>query len=260
MINQLRAQLYMVRHGLTVPLCLLACAVAAAFYMVLQHQLATGSLGPAEANGVAGLSDVMFVSLLGSLIYGAVVSLPFETRSVHNALLAADRATVVTATTVIAALAVTALSLPYGLAALLARATGEDFTPAVPTPFSALAAQTGELTGSEVGAIITVTLTSAVLTAAKLSVCLPLAFWLKRPLVVMAAGFAWGFVADLLGGAAADVAGLDVLVRLTPFSSEHTPAPGSTGGEMLAAVAVSLVFLALMGLASWLVLRRADIK
>lgn len=260
MINQLRAELYMLRHGLTVPLCLLACTIAAALYMVLQHQLATGSLGPAEANGVAGLSDVMLVSLLGSLIYGAVVALPFETKSVHNALLATNRAAFVAATTTISALAVTALSLPYGLAALAARMTGEAFAPAVPTAFSLLAAQTGDLTGSEAGTIIAVTLTSAVMSAAKLSVCLPLAFWLKRPLVVMAAGFAWSFVADLLGSAAAGVPGLSAVVELTPFSAEHAPGPGSTGGEMLGAVIVSVVFLALMGLASWLVLRRADIK
>ena len=100
----------------------------------------------------------------------------------------------------------------------------------------------------------------AVLTTAKLSVCLPLAFVLRRPLVVMAIGFVWGFLADLIGSTAADVEGLAALVRLTPFASDHVPGLDSTGGDLVGTLAVSLVFIALMGLVSWLLFRRADVK
>src|SRR5699024_1973156 len=117
-----------------------------------------------------------------------------------------------------------------------------------------------ELTGSEVRSVLAVTVTAAVLLTAKLAVCLPLAFRLRRPLVVMAIGFVWGFLADLIGTTAADVDGLAPLVRLTPFSSEHLPSLESTGGELLGTVAVSLVFIALMGLLAWLLFRRADVK
>ena len=96
--------------------------------------------------------------------------------------------------------------------------------------------------------------------AAKLAVCLPLAIWLKRPLVVMAVGFMWSFLADLLASQVADVPGLGAVVELTPFALEHVPGPGSSDGDLLGALAVSAVFIAVMGLVSWLIFRRADVK
>ena len=260
MINQLRTDLYVLRHSGTAALCLLACVVAAVLYTWLQHSLAQGSLGPEAASGVQGLSDILLISLLGPLLYGVVISQPFETKSVHNALLASGRGAFVASKTVTAAALVTALSLPYGLAVLVGRATGAEFAPAIPTAFSLLLAEGGELTAGEVGSILAITVTSGLLMAAKLAVCLPLAIWLKRPLVVMAVGFVWSFLADLLASQVADVPGLGAVVELTPFALEHVPGPGSSGGDLLGALAVSAVFIAVMGLVSWLIFRRADVK
>ena len=260
MINQLRGDLYAIRHSGPVLICLAASLVAAALYTVLQHSLAAGDLGPEAASGVQVLSDALMVSLMGPLLFGALVAQPFESKSVHDSLLASGRGAFVGAKTVLTAAAVTALSLPYGIAVLIGLATEQEFAPAIPTAFSQLLAAGGGLDGGRVGEILAITAAMAVLTTAKLSVCLPLAFVLRRPLVVMAIGFVWGFLADLIGTTAADVDGLAPLVRLTPFSSEHLPSLESTGGELLGTVAVSLVFIALMGLLAWLLFRRADVK
>src|SRR5690606_11080733 len=107
---------------------------------------------------------------------------------------------------------------------------------------------------------LAITAAMAVLTTAKLSECLPLAFVLRRPLVVMAIGFVWGFLADLIGSTAADVESLDALAHLTPFARDHVPGLDSTGGDLVGTLAVSLVFIALMGLVSWLIFRRADVQ
>lgn len=260
MINQLRADLFVLRHSALAGLCLLVCGLAAALYTWLQHSLAAGDLTANAASGVQGLSDIVLVSLLGPLLYGVLVSQPFDTKSVHNALLGSGRGAFVAAKTVVGALLVSALSLPYGIGVMVGRATQVEFAPAIPTAFSQLLAESGELTGSEFGSILAISLTSAILMAAKLAVCLPLAVWLQRPLVVMAIGFVWSFVVDLLAGTAADIEGVDALVRLTPFSADHTPGPDATSGDLLAALAVSVVFIAVMGVVSWAVLRRSDIK
>src|SRR5699024_5715547 len=220
MINQLRGDLYAIPRTGPVLLCLAVSVIAAALYTWLQHSLAAGSLVPAAASGVQVLSDALMVSLMGPLLFGALVAQPFETKSVHNSLLASGRGAFVGAKTLLTALAVTALSLPYGIAALIGLATGEEFAPAIPTAFSLLLAEGGGVDTARVGEVLALTVTMAVLTTAKLSVCLPLAFQLRRPLVVMAVGFVWGFLADLIGTTAADVDGFDALVRLTPFARE----------------------------------------
>ncbi|HLS24507.1 MAG TPA: hypothetical protein VK063_01380 [Beutenbergiaceae bacterium] len=260
MINQLRADLFVLGRSTTAGLCLLAVTLTAGLYTWLQHSLAVGALSANSASGVQGLSDVLLISLLGPLLYGVIVSQPFDTKSVHNALLGSGRGAFVGAKTVVASLLVATLSLPYGIGVLVGRATEAEFAPAIPTAFSLLLAEGRGLTAAEAGTVVAVTLTSAILTAAKLSVCLPLAIWLKRPLVVMAIGFVWSFVADLLAARLSDVDALQALVRLTPLAAEHLPVPGSTGADMLTAVAVSVVFIALMGLASWLIFRRSDVS
>lgn len=256
MINQLRAELFSLRHGALLPMSLLAAAAAAALYTGLQHLLAAGSLDASAVNGVQGLSDVLLLSLLGPLVYGVISSRPFETRTVHAALLASGRGAVVTALTVVSALLATALSLPYAAAVLIGRATGADFSAALPVGSAALLGHEGELSA---GLVVGATLTDGLLTAATMAVCLPLAIRLRRPLVVMAIGFVWGFLADLLAAQAAEVERLGDLLGLTPFSPEHHPGPASTGGELLASCAVSVVFVAAMGLLSWLLLRRSDV-
>lgn len=260
MINQLRADLYSVPRTATPLLCLLAVVLTAAAYTWLQHSLAVGDLGPAEANGVQGLSDVLLLSLLGPVLYGVIVSQPFATKAVHNALLGNGRGAFVASTTVITAGLLSLLSLPYGVAALVGRATGAEFAPALPTSFSLALAETGALTGEEIGSLALLTAASAVLTAAKLAVCLPLAFWLRRPLVVMALGFVWSFIADLLAAEVSDLDGMEALMRLTPYSAERLPTPETSGGDMLVTIVVSVVFIALMGAVSYLILRRADVK
>ena len=260
MINQLRGDLYAIRRTGPVLLCLAVSVLAAALYTWLQHSLAVGDLGPEAASGVQVLSDALMVSLMGPLLFGALVAQPFETKSVHNSLLASGRGAFVGAKTLLTAAAVTALSLPYGIAALIGLATGEEFAPAIPTAFSQLLAAGGEVDAARIGEVLAITVTMAVLTTAKLSVCLPLAFRLRRPLVVMAVGFVWGFLADLIGTTAACVDGLDALVRLTPFAQDHAPAPDSTAGDMVGTLAVSLGFIALMGVLAWLLFRRADVK
>lgn len=260
MINQLRADLYLVPRSAVAALCLLTVSITAGLYTWLHYLLATGEVGAAAAGDMQGLSDVLLVSLLGPLLYGVVVSQPFSTKSVHNALLGSSRAAFVASKTVTAALLVAALSLPYGVAVLVGRATGAQFVTTIHTGFSLALGEPGALTWPAVGQVLAITLTSALLAAAKLSVCLPLAFWLRRPLVVMAFGFVWSFIADLLADFASRVDVLDALIRLSPFSSHHMPAPESSSADFLATIVVSVVFIALMGAASWLVFRRADVK
>src|SRR5699024_4270606 len=81
MINQLRGDLYAILRTGPVLLCLAVSVLAAALYTWLQHSLAVGDLGPEAASGVQVLSDALMVSLMGPLLFGALVAQPFGTKS-----------------------------------------------------------------------------------------------------------------------------------------------------------------------------------
>ncbi|PMC74313.1 hypothetical protein [Brachybacterium sp. UMB0905] len=260
MINQIRADLFALRHGATVWLCLGASALAAALYTWLQHALAAGQLPTSAASSVQGLSDVLLISLLGPLLYGVIIAQPFTTRTVHTALLAAGRGAFIGAKTVLAPLVIAALMLPYGVAVVVGRMVGTDFVPAVPSTIPLLLAAPEELTFARAAGVLGLSLVTGVVMAAKLAVCLPLAVWLRRPLVVMAIGFVWGFLGDLVGGKLAEVEGLDALVALTPYHPERVPLPETSAGDLLVTMGVCVGFIALMGLLAWILFRRADVK
>src|SRR5690625_220925 len=122
MNNQLRAELCVLGRSTTAGLCLLAEPLTAGLHTLPQHSLAVGALSANSASGVQGLSDVLLISLLGPLLYGVIVSQPFDTKSVHNALLGSGRGAFVGAKTVVASLLVATLSLPYGIGVLVGRA------------------------------------------------------------------------------------------------------------------------------------------
>lgn len=260
MINQTRADLYWLRHSTGALVVLTGCILAAGAYMWLQHLLAEGTLSAAAANGVSGLSDIMVIYLLGALLAGMIVVAPFETKSVHASLLAAPRASFTLAKILVVPLAIIVITIPYGIAAAVARGTGLEFAPAIPTAFALIASEGTTPSPAALGEIAVLTLVTGLLYAARLAVCIPLAFVIRKPIAVMAIGFAWNFVADVLAGAAADVPGLDILARLTPYAVEYGVAPGASAGDLLEAGAVSVGFIAAMGVVSWLVFRRSDIK
>lgn len=259
MVNLLRADLYMLRRTPAVALCLLVCAVAAGLHVWLMHLLAADALDPAAANGVPALSDAMLVGLLGPLLVGTVVARPFETKSVHDALLGAGRGPFVASRAVVAVGAVILLAVPYGVAALVALGSDAAFTAAVPTSFSVLAAGPKDPSTATVARVAVITVVTGLVYAGKLAICLPLAFRL-RPVVVMAAGFTWSFAGDLVFSSLRDVEGLGALARLTPFAEEYNVTMSSTVGDMVAATGVSVGAVAAMGGLAYLMFRKADVK
>lgn len=262
MPNLIQADIFQLRRSTAMRVSLAVAVVAAVGYVYLARLMGDGTLSMSDANSASVFSDVMVVNLLGPLLAGIVVAQDFETKTVHDVLLSATRASFVATKTIVFAMVTVLLVAPYGVAAAVGLLSGQEFTAFLPTAFlSIVANETGApVDGATIGRVVAITLVSGLLYAGRLAVCLPLAFAIKRPVAVMAIGFAWGFVADLLVGLVEDVPVLSDLVALTPYAASHSLTLESTGGDLLAAGVASVVFLALMAGAAHLVFRRADIK
>lgn len=261
MANLLRADLFRLRHSTGVLVCLIVAVASAAGYVYLSHAMATGALDASAANSASVVSDVMIVNLLGSLLVGLLVSHDFETKAIHDALLASSRATFVAAKAVMAAGLVMALVAPYGIAALVGFVSGGEFALFLPTPFLDVVANEAGLAvdAGSIASVVAVAAVTSLRYAALLSICVPLAFALRKPVAVMAIGFAWGFVADFLVSLTDDSAVIGPLVALTPYAPRHIPALASGGADLVATAGVSVVFIAVMAAVTQLFFRRSDI-
>lgn len=262
MPNLIRADVFTLSRSTGVRVSLLVAAVAAAAYLYLSHQLGTGAVDPSAADSASVLSDVLIVYLLGSLLAGILVATDIDTKAIHDVLLTSSRGVVVATKTVTLVALVASLVAPYGIASVVGFLSGQEFSAFLPTPFLAIAANEPGLAtdAGSVGRVLGVVAGTAAVYAARVSICLPLAFAVRRPVAVMAVGFGGNFLADFLASLAVDVPVLGDLVELTPFGSRHSLTLSSNAGDVLTTVGVSVVFLTLMSAVSYLIFRRADIK
>lgn len=261
MPNLLRADLFVLVRSRALWVSLVVASAMAVGYFVSARLIANGTYDMSIAGSVASFSDAVALPLLGSLLIGVTAARDLDNRTVHDRLLAAGRPTFVAVKTLLALLVTCVVLSPYVVGALVCLGAGWDLTAFLPTTALEVAANTGggTVTASTLLAGAGLGAACALVYVARLGLCLPVALATRRPLVTTVVGLVSNFVIDALLGILKDNEAATSLLRLTPWSTRLPLTPSSPGGDVAAAVAVSLVFLVLWGVAGWLVMRRADI-
>ena len=261
MFNLLRADLYVLVRSRALWIALAVSSAMAAGYYESAHLIAVGAYDESISGSVAGFSDAMALPLLGSMLIGVVVASDLENRTVHDRLLAASRSALVAVKTVMALVVMAVVLLPYVVGSLVCLATGWDLVAFLPTTPLRVAANVGggPVTATGVLTGLGLCLVSALVAAARLGFCLPVAFAARRPLTVAATGLVGGFLLDALTGMVARSDAGAAALRFTPWSPDLPLDSTSSGAQVAAGAAVAAAFLVLWSAAGLLVLRRADI-
>ncbi len=235
--------------------------VATVFYFVLARMVAVGKLGAAQAGSVSGLGDAMIIWLCGSLVIGLLVGLDFENKTIHG-VIGFGRKKIIGNYVAVFAVLVTLLVLPYTIGSLVCIFGGIDMTGAEQTAISIYMGNVLGYSGDVApGKMILSYLSYAMVYVGQLSICIPAAVKLKKPAAVTAFGFFFGMLSALLATLASKVEIVDNIYKLTPYNyNMETLGIGGSYGDMFLAIAVSLVFAGLMGVVSWGLFRKAEIK
>lgn len=235
--------------------------LAAVLYFVLARMVGTGKLEAAQAGSVSGLGDAMMIWLCGSLVIGLLVGSDFENKTIHG-VIGFGRKKIIGNYVAVFALLVVLLVLPYTIGSLVCILAGIDMTGAERT---AISVYMGNVLGYSEdiapGKLLLSYLSYAMVYVGQLSICIPVAVKLKKPVAVTAFGFFFGMLSALLATLASKVEILDNIYKLTPYNyNMETLGIGGSYGDMLLAIVVSVVFVGLMGLLAWGLFRRAEIK
>ena len=156
---------------------------------------------------------------------------------------------------------ITVLVLPYTIGSLVCVLSGADFSGAEGTIISLYMGNVFAYEEGMAGKLILSYLAGLFVYIGQLSICVPVAMKVKKPVVVTAFGFFFGMITALISTLASKVEMLDNIYQLTPYryGITETGVVAETG-DMWMAIVISLVFTALMGGVSYLVFRKADIK
>lgn len=257
----LKATLYRMTKTKGVQIAMGLIGIAAVLYYVLAGMLAQGKFDVSQAGSITGLGDAMVIWLFGSLIIGMLVGSDYENKTIH-ATIKFGRKKVVMNYMFTFMVLVLIMVLPYTIGSLICIVSGVDMKAAEGTVISIymgnVLAYTKEMS---VGKLLLSYITYAIVYIGQLSVCVPVAVKIKKTVVVTAFGFFFGMITALLATLASKVDLLDNIYQLTPYHySIDKIGVNAKLGDMVIAIVVSLCFTVVMGLLSFVIFRKSDIK
>ncbi|MGF7047657.1 ABC-2 type transport system permease protein [Paenibacillus sp. DS2015] len=267
MFNLMKADLYKLRKSTAIQIFLGIMCLSAVLVTVISYLLAQGRLGM-EISGTASLlSDAAMVSIIGSIIAGIFICGDFENKTIHNAVLCGTgRGTVMVAKALVYFFVIALMVLPYSVITGIAFCTGYEFgTPFVASVFlDILANESGlQVTLPLIVKLCAIMLTMMIVYAAQLSICVLLAFVLKKkPVLVVGIGV---IVSMLLAQATLlkeSYPSWGTVFSYTPFAIGYPPLMtlDAAPSDFIKAILVSLVFIAIMLAITYITFRRTELK
>lgn len=265
MLNMIYADIYKMLKSGSMKILFAITVLTSLLMTVMGNAIANGRLS-AEFGGIAFLfSDVNVISILGGVIAGIFICSDFENKTIHEAIACGcSRGKIVISKAVAFFCGIVVLLLPYGAATGIALSLGGNYNPGKDSLgfFYLLAKESGAvLKGADLPKLILVMIALIVVLASQLSVCIPLALLLKKPVLVVGLYYGISIMSAQLLGLARNHEIFDKIYSLTPFGGEYLFMTLKTGmGDVGKSLAVSLVFILLvLGITAG-VFRKAEIK
>ncbi len=260
MLNLIHAEFYKMRKSSALKICVLITITCAVILCVLSNCNATGKTDIPESS-MSGLSDVFILSVVGTLMTSLLICSDFENKNIHDAI-SCGRRSIVISKTVSYCVLVGLLILPYAVVGFVGFVSQGQFeaTFTYSTYLNLMANKAGyAVNGANIGKSIEMLIVSIILYAARLSFCIPLAFKIRKAVVVTVVGVIVGFVSDFIMNVMSKVPVLDTIVEYTPFSYPMVELNMSQG-ELIKILAISVVFIILMVLLTYRIFKKDEIK
>ncbi|KUP25614.1 ABC transporter permease subunit [Paenibacillus sp. DMB5] len=263
MLNLIQADLFKLRKSAALKLLLAITTVCAVVMAVFARLIPEGSLD-AGATGLGFLfSDVNVISILGGVAAGLLVCGDLDNKTIHDAVANGySRFTLLAGKAAVFSLMVVLLLLPYAVITWIALGTGAEFSMgSAALGFLNVLTSGSSVTAAGAPRMLAVILSLLIVYAAQLSICLPVAFWIKKPVIVVAIAYGFSMLTGQLMQLSARLPVLKHVLAVTPYGENYIfITPATAAGDMLTAILVSAGFAAVMLGLSYLLFRRTELK
>lgn len=261
MHNLLKASLFRLVKSNGARIAFGMTAVAAAAYYALGYMVSTGRLLTEQAGSVTGLGDAMVIWLFGSLMAGIIIGSDFEHKTIH-AEIGYGRPRILLNYLIVYVLGMLLLLLPYTLGSLVCIAAGVRMDGAEAVSVSIYMDSILHYSRSvSIGKLLLCYVSYTFVYIGQLSICLPAAVIFKKTAAVTVFGFFFGMLTAILAALASKVEILDNVYKMTPYAYTLSKINmNATNTDLLLGIVVSILFTGIMGLLSWRLFRRAEIK
>lgn len=265
MLNLIQADIFKLRKSVAIKILLGITTVSAAIMAVIAYLIPLGKMD-AGMTGIGFMfSDINVISILGGIIAGVIICGDFENKTIHNSIAnGCSRGAVIISKAFVLGFALAFILLPYAVITGIALDTGSEFSMgSVAVGFLHLLTAEGStaFSASEIWKMFAVMLTLVIVYVAQLSICVPLAFMLKKPIFVVAIYYGFSiFTAQLLRLSESSPM-FDRIFSLTPYGGKHAFITLDTiTGDLVKAIAISLIFICIMLAVTYSAFRKSEIK
>ena len=233
--------------------------------VMIAYLIPQGKINASTAGIGFMFSDVNMIGILGAVIAGVFICGDFDNKTIHDAIANGySRWAVIVSKAIVFCCAIAFILLPYVIVTGIALSTGSKFSMgSVAVGFlNLLTSEAGTaFSASQVLKLLAVMLTLIIVYVAQLSVCIPLALVLKKPVLVVAIYYGFTILFASLTGLKNSSQMFDHIFACTPYGSNYTFVTLNTGtGDMFKAISVSLIFIILMLAVTYCAFRKSEIK
>lgn len=265
MLNLIRSDLFKMRKSLPVKICFGIVCLCAVFLIIISNMISKGTLGTQVVSNASLLCDTIVMSIIGAVIAGVYICSDFENKTVNAAISCGNgRGRLVMSKAVVYYLITAVMLLPYSVATVTAYISKAKFgKPLIPSVFLNILAKKSsmEFSPSVFLKMIAVMLTVAIVYAGRVSICLLLAFLLKKSAFVVGAGFGLAFILDIITGFKDKLGIFGKILGFTPYVQDFRMLTLDTGaGTLFKAIVCSIIFIALIFIITFSIFRKSEIK
>lgn len=265
MYNLVKADLFKLRKSMAIKILFSITTISSIVMVIMAYMIKKGTLN-ASSTGIGFLlADANMIGILGAVIAGVFICGDFDNRTIHEAIVDGNsRYKVVISKTVILCLGTLIILVPYIVSSIVAISTGYKFNMgSVSIGFlNLITTEGGKITSSsQVLKLLLIMLTLAVVYAAQLSICVPLAIGSKKPVIVIAVYYGIAILSGQLGKLESSYKIFKKVFQCTPYSGKYYAMALDTGrGDVAKAIIVSFIFIIVMVAIACFLFRRSEIK
>lgn len=265
MFNLIKADHYRMFKMQAVRLCMLVSIISALIMGVVLHGVYKGTITLDTSSAFALVSDTMLIMVLGAILVGVLVCGSFDTKNIHDEIACGNgRLTIVISKMITISFFVILLTLPYTFMTVIGFASKVGFGVYVGVPssyFNILSNVPGVPVNKEY--ILKAIVLSMIITLtyiAKMSICIPIAFKVRKSIPVIIVGFVSTFFFDIIAALTKGKEGVAGFVHYLPFTLVYELTLDCSVNLMVKSVICSILFMSAMLLDTYFSFRKSEIK
>ena len=265
MLNLIFAEFYKLKRSKGIKLCFGFTVICSISMAIISHNVAIGKLNLSISGSASGLSEVVIMSLIGSIMTGILVCNDFETKTIHDEIIGGNgRKSIVYSKAIVFSICIALLLLPYIVVTFIGCSSDLEFSKlAGSSGFMNIIVENKSLDFSafNVGRILLISITLIIVYIGRISLFIPIAFKSRKPMIVMSVGFGLSTLVDIFIGLLGDISGVSKIILLTPYSREYLLISMETEFTMiLKAMVVNIIFTIIMIYITYKIFRKSEIK